>query len=227
MFFFDINYIVIVGPFLLLAMLAAGLVRMTFAKYSRVGTSGGWTGGRFARQLLDQSGLHDVPIEVVPGELSDHYDPRSRVLRLSAAVYNGQSAAAIGVAAHEVGHAIQHQRAYLPLMFRNQFYPIAAIGSQAWVWLFLLGLFIPALSQPLLMGAVLCFAVYVVFALVTLPVEFNASARAMAAIRGAGIMTVQEANGAQKVLTAAALTYVASALQAIATLVYIFLRSRD
>lgn len=214
---FDPLYFIIVGPFFLIALLVAGLVKLRYATYSRVAVRSGITGGQFARRLLDSQGLRDVEIEPIEGHLTDHYDPTSRVVRLSADVYNSPSIAALGVAAHEVGHAIQHQHGYAPLMFRNQFYPVAAFGSQAWIYLFVLGMGIPFLL-PL---ALICFGFYVVFALVTLPVEFNASRRALAALTNTGVMLPQEVDGARKVLTAAGLTYVASAAQAIATLLYI------
>lgn len=225
---FDPLYLVMVGPFFLFALIAAGMVKLTFARYSQMALRSGYTGGQFARELLDRQGLRDVPVEVVPGHLSDHYDPQARVVRLSEAVFYGNSPAAVGVAAHEVGHALQHQNAYAPLMFRNNFYPVAAFGSSAWIWLFVAGIALAgsSLGQLLLSLAIACFGVYVVFALVTLPVEFNASTRALAAIRQSGIMTTEELRGTKSVLTAAAMTYVASAAQAIATLLYL-LQRRD
>jgi len=228
LFFFDPMYLIFVAPALILALWAQAKVKGTYQEYSRVPMRGRWTGAQVARQILDSFDLSDVRIEQVPGNLSDHYDPRSRVLRLSPAVYQGNSIASAGIAAHEVGHAIQHGQGYFPLHLRSFVYPAAGLGSRLAFPLFFVGLFLST-SQlgPLMMNlGLLLFAGSVFFTLVTLPVEFNASSRALHALEGFGYLDKQELGGARKVLSAAALTYVAAALMAILQLIYMFLRSR-
>jgi len=221
---FDPLYLWFALPGLLLALWASWRVRATYARYSRVGTRSGATGEWVARALLDAHGLRDLPIEEIPGELSDHYDPRARVLRLSTAVYRGSSVAAVGVAAHEAGHALQHAANYLPLAVRGGIAPIAMVGPHlAWI-LFVVGL---AAHWPVLANiAILIYLGVVFFALVTLPVELNASKRAMSLLGSVGVLEADELPAARKVLTAAALTYVAAAIQAILMLLYMFLRRR-
>lgn len=220
----------IVLPGLLLAMLAQFKVNGAFRKYSQMRSRSGLTGAEVARRMLDQAGLGSVRVELVRGRLTDHYDPREQVLRLSDEVYASGSIAALGVAAHECGHALQHGEGYAPLGMRSAIVPIVGIGSNLSWPLFLLGLVFS--WDPLMLAGIGLFALTVVFTLVTLPVEFNASSRALAALEGGGYLGGEELLGARKVLNAAALTYVASALSAILQLVRLLVlsgnrRSRD
>ena len=235
-------YFVWVGPFILIAIWASARVKSTFHRFSQVGVRSGMTGAQAAAAVARAAGLEvdvtaitgkgDIPadgsvrIEQVGGFLSDHYDPRSRTLRLSPDVYHGKSVASIAVAAHEVGHAIQHANKYLPLALRSQMVPVTMIGSRAWIWIFIAGILA---SQPsLVIAGIILFAVTVIFQLVTLPVEFDASNRAKAVLAGSGIVsTEEEQQGVAKVLNAAAMTYVAAALTSIATLLYLLMRSRN
>jgi Zn-dependent membrane protease YugP len=226
---FDPQYWIIVGPTLLLALIATVRVKGTFAKYHKVGVRSGMTGAQAAAAVARAGGAEGITIERVQGFLSDHYDPRSRTLRLSPDVYDGKSISAIAVGAHEAGHAVQHAHGYAWLNFRSQMVPVTSIGSNLWIWIFIAGMI---LNQPFLVNAaIVLFAVVVVFQLVTLPVEFDASNRAKAVLAETGIVsTPEEARGVSSVLGAAAMTYVASALTAIATLLYYILlanRSRD
>jgi uncharacterized protein len=222
---FDPIYLLFALPGLLLALWAAWRVRATYAKYSEIETASGTTGQWVARALLDAHGLQHVPIEERPGELSDHYDPRDQTLRLSTGVYRGRSVAAVGIAAHEAGHAIQHATKYLPLAVRGGIAPIAMFGPNLALIMFGIGLFAHA---PILSTiAIFIYVGVVVFALVTLPVELNASKRAMRLLGSVGVLSVEELPGARKVLTAAALTYVAAAIQALLTLLYMLMRRRD
>jgi Zn-dependent membrane protease YugP len=199
-------------------------VKSTFAKYSRMSNSRGLTGAAAARILMEANGVRNVAIEEVAGSLTDHYDPGSRVLRLSRPVYAAASVAAVGVAAHETGHAIQHARSYGPLVLRSALVPVANIGSSIGPWLAVAGII---MSFPLLLNiGIILFAGAVAFYLITLPVEINASTRALAALRRANVLAADELNGVRKVLTAAALTYVASALMALMNLIRLVLLSR-
>jgi len=200
-------------PALLLTGYAQMKIQSTYHKYSQVPSRRGMTGADVARYILNKNGLYDIPIERVGGELSDHYDPRTRVVRLSADVYHGTSLAALGVAAHEVGHAVQHDTGYLPLYVRNTIIPVTQIGSYAAIPLFFIGLFMS--SESLVHIGILLFAAIVFFQLVTLPVEFNASRRAIATLGGEGILDASELDGTKKVLSAAAMTYLAAALMAV------------
>ncbi|WP_153124460.1 zinc metallopeptidase [Peribacillus tepidiphilus] len=185
-------------------------VKGTFHKWAEVPTRTGLTGAETARKILDENGLHHVPVEVVPGMLSDHYDPTNKVVRLSEPVYYGRSIASISVAAHEVGHAIQHQQSYGALVLRHKLVPVANIASGIAPFLFIGGLL---LSQLSLIGlGIIFFSAAVLFQLVTLPVEFNASSRARELMISQGILYNDEEHGVKKVLNAAALTYVAAAL---------------
>jgi len=221
--FFDPLYIVIMGVTALLGFWASFRVKSTFAKWQKVGTRRGMTGADVAREILRRSGVHDVAVEQVGGFLSDHYDPRSRTLRLSPDVYNGTSVAAAGVAAHEVGHALQHAAKYWPLQVRSYLAPAASFGGNISMIVFAVGLAVGALGLAKL-GVVL-FSLMVAFTLITLPVEFNASNRAKALLPEMGITQGAEGVGVAKVLNAAAMTYVAGAVSAIATLVYLVIRS--
>jgi uncharacterized protein len=228
MFFFDPYYFIFVGPALLIAVWASWRVKSTFQAYSRVGVRTGMTGAQAAAAVARAGGA-EVTIERHGGFLSDHYDPRSKTLRLSPDVYDGRSVSAIAVAAHEAGHALQDVVHYPALGFRSAMVPVASIGSSLWIWIFFAGLvFARSPAGPVLQNlGILVFGVTVVFQLVTLPVEFNASNRAKAVLATSGIVTTQEeAQGVSKVLGAAAMTYVAAALTSIATLIYLLARRR-
>jgi Zn-dependent membrane protease YugP len=213
-------------PGIIFMLWAQYKVTSTFNKYSKVRSQANITGAEVARILLQARGV-DVPVEKVAGRLSDHYDPRNRVLRLSSGVYDSSSVAALGVAAHETGHALQHADGYRALVARNNFYPVAGFASTAMMPLLILT-FLTGFRVPFLLWAlVACFAAYALFALITLPVEFNASSRALALLGNTGILTREENTKAKAVLTAAALTYVASAVYAILNLIRIFLIARD
>lgn len=231
MYFYDPTYIlVLIG--IIISLAASARVRHTFNKYSRVRNISGLTGAQAAQRLLERSGVYDVRIEKAEGMLSDHYDPRKKVLRLSDTVYGQNSVAAVGVAAHECGHALQHQEGYAPLKLRSTLVPVASFGSFiAWP-LILIGLFIGGSgSQFLIDLGIILFSAAVLFQLVTLPVEFNASKRAIARLGETGILYGEEIEHTKKVLNAAALTYVAAAATSILQLLRLFLlfggRNRD
>ena len=220
----DIYYVILVVPTLILSMIAQIMVKSTFHKYSQVRCSKNITGQSAAQLLLRDNSINNVAIEPVGGSLTDHYDPRSKKLRLSEPVYAQPSIAAVGVAAHEAGHAIQHAKSYGPLALRSYLVPVANIGSTLGPWVAIAGLF---LAFPLLINiGLLLFGCAVLFYVVTLPVEFNASARALALLRNGNVLTDEELKGVKKVLTAAAMTYVASALTAIMSFLRLFLLSR-
>lgn len=214
---------------LVLTMVASAGVKSTFAKYSRVRCMAGFTGAQAAAEVLRCSGIYDVRIEHVSGNLTDHYDPRSKVLRLSDSTYSSNSVAAVCVAAHECGHAIQHQKGYGPLVLRSTLVPAANIGSSLSWPIFLVGLLMSL--RPLVMAGILLFGLAVIFQLVTLPVEFNASSRAIKILQGTGMLGDTEISGAKKVLRAAAMTYVASLAASILQLLRLILlaggRRRD
>lgn len=222
MYFDPTYFLVLIG--VVLSLLASGKVKSTFSRYSQVRNSRGLTGAQAAEQVLHTAGVYDVRIEHVGGNLTDHYDPRTKVLRLSDSVYGQTSVAAVGVAAHECGHAIQHARGYAPLKLRSTLVPVANFGAKlAWP-LIIFGLFIRGESSTLLINAgIIAFLAAVVFQLVTLPVEFNASNRAIRMLADSGMMYGEEIKGAKKVLSAAALTYVASAATAILQLLRILI----
>lgn len=230
-FYYDPTYfLVLIG--VVLSLLASAKVKGTFNKYSRVRNSRGLTGAQAAEQVLHGAGIYDVRIEHVSGNLSDHYDPRNKVLRLSDSVYGQASVAAVGVAAHECGHAIQHANGYAPLKFRNVLVPVANFGAQiAWP-LILIGLLINRESSwYIMMAGIIAFSLAVLFQIITLPVEFNASGRAIRILEETGMMVDDELRGARKVLSAAALTYVASAASSVLQLLRLVLltggRRRD
>ena len=225
MFYYYYGEYWILLPAILLTLYASFKVNSTFRKYSKVEISRGITGYDCARKILDSNGLSDVEIQRVEGSMTDHYDPRSRVLRLSDTVFNVDSIAAVSVAAHECGHAIQHQQGYAPLTIRNTIVPAVNLASSfSWI-LILLGLFF-SFSNLITVG-IIFFAATVVFQLITLPVEFNASSRALRIISDMGIVYGGEEKAAKKVLSAAALTYVAAALTSILQLLRLILISRD
>jgi Zn-dependent membrane protease YugP len=221
--FFDPLYLLFALPGLALSLWAQFKVKSTFSRFAQVPARSGLTGAQAAAELIRQRGVTGVRIEVTHGFLSDHYDPFHKVLRLSEDVYHGRSLSALGVAAHEAGHAIQHAHAYGPLKFRSLLVRPASIGSNFGVILATVGLAVQASSLTLL-GIVL-FSLAVLFTLVTLPVEFDASRRAVVALRELNIVTASEAPGAAAVLNAAALTYVAAAITAILQLLYFLMRA--
>lgn len=211
--YWDWTYIVYVLPAVIFAMWASANVNSTFKKYAKIHSRRGITGAEAARRVLDSKGLTNVRIERVSGNLTDHYDPRTNVIRLSDTVYSDTSEAAIGVACHEAGHAMQYAESYAPIKLRNAIIPVTNIGSKLSMPLILIGIFLSYLSDYLIIFAyvgIICFAFSTVFQLVTLPTEFNASRRALAAIDDCGILDSEEHSGAKKVLSAAALTYVAA-----------------
>jgi uncharacterized protein len=216
MFIWDPHYLLFVGPAFLLGLWAQLRIQMTYAQAQRMAAP--LSGAAAARHILDSAGLTDVTIEQIPGQLSDHYDPRQKVLRLSQAVYSSRTLAAVGIAAHESGHALQDAKNYAPLTIRNAVVPAAGFGSGAGMFMLVLG-FIFHFQWLLLLGIVL-FSAVVFFQLVNLPVEYNASHRAKQQLVGLGIISQEELHYVSKVLNAAALTYVAATLQAILTLLY-------
>lgn len=219
---FDPLYLLLALPALLLGMFAQARVRNNFNKYSQVRTWRGVTGAQVARSLLNSQGLYDVQVEESQGFLSDHYDPRTRTLRLSPDVYRSPSVAAAGIAAHEMGHALQHAGGYVPLQLRSALVPAVQFSSNFAPWI-IMGGFLLRLT-PLAWLGVILFAGAVVFSLITLPVEFDASRRAKQLLVSEGVLSVQETEGVNKVLDAAALTYVAAAIAAIGQLLYFVLR---
>lgn len=221
--FFDPLYLLLAAPGLLLSLWASFRVKSTFAEYSRVPSSRGYSGAEAARELIRKRGVPGVTVEETPGFLSDHYDPTERVLRLSPDVYHGRSLAALGVAAHEAGHAIQHANDYSPLRWRSLVVKPAMIGSNLANIMFVLSLLLHSASLAIV--GVIMFSFFVVFTLVTLPVEFDASRRAVVALQELGMVTPAEADGAGAVLRAAAMTYVAGAITAILQLIYFLIRS--
>ncbi|MDI9495750.1 MAG: zinc metallopeptidase [Bacillota bacterium] len=213
---------IILIPAILLTLYAQSKVKTNFAKYLRVPARRGYTGAQVARMLLNQNGLHDIPIEAANTQLGDHYDPIKRVLRLSGEVAQGSSIASVSVAAHEVGHAIQHAKGYAPLSIRNMIFPVARFGSSAgWLFIFV-GLLIPSLGGLMDIG-ILLFGAAVLFQLITLPVEFNASRRALEMLDANGYIYDEEIRGAKNVLSAAALTYVAAMASGLAQLARLIL----
>ncbi|MBO7740979.1 MAG: zinc metallopeptidase [Victivallales bacterium] len=223
MFYIDPLYILFALPGLILSLLASFFVKSTFGKYSQVMSRRGLTGAEAARMMLERQGITDVAIDHASGFLGDHYDPSCKTLRLSADVYGSSSISAIGVACHEAGHAIQHATGYSFLALRSALVPVASIGSNVSYFIFLAG-FIFQAPFMLKLGCLL-FAMAVLFTIVTLPVEWDASARAKAAMVQAGFLSHEEENGAASVLNAAFMTYVAGAVSALMTLLYYMMRA--
>jgi len=223
MMYFDPVYILIGLGTAALSMWASVRVKSTFRRYQGVGTRSGLTGAEIARRILARSGVRDVTVERVSGFLSDHYDPASKTLRLSPEVYDGRSVAAAGVAAHEVGHALQHAHGYWPLQVRSYMAPLASFGSNLGLIIAIMGLAMQ--SMGLFTLGVIAFAMMVVFVLVTLPVEFDASNRARQLLPELGFVTPAESRAVARVLSAAAMTYVAAAVGAVMTLLYFILRA--
>ncbi|HJK94557.1 MAG TPA: zinc metallopeptidase [Polyangiaceae bacterium LLY-WYZ-15_(1-7)] len=230
MFFIDPLYIALALPGLLLGLWAQYRVKSTFSKYAQVGTRRGMTGAEVAAAILRTEGIHDVRIEPSQGFLSDHYSPHEKALRLSPDVYQGRTIAAAGVAAHEVGHAVQHARAYAFLGMRSFLVPVVQFASPFAVPIIVLGFFLSGfvggqVGQVVTLAGIGLFGMVVLFQLVTLPVEFDASRRALAAIERGQLLTGEEKEGAKAVLSAAAWTYVAAAVSALLTLLYFLIRS--
>lgn len=225
---FDWTYLVIVLPMMLLAMLASANVNSTYKKYSKVISKSGYTANDVVRNILDAYGLHHVRIEHISGNLTDHFDPKANVIRLSDTTDGSKSAAAIGVAAHEAGHAVQHATGYAPIKIRMAMVPVCNIGSMLSMPLILIGILMS--YPPLSIIGVVAFSLVTLFQLVTLPVEFNASRRALAILQNAQ-MPEEDVKASKKVLTAAALTYVASLAVSLANLLRLIIlvngRSRD
>ncbi len=223
-FFWDSTMLILV-PAIIFALWAQWKVKSTIKKYSQVPSMSGMTGYQIAMKLLERNSITNVEVEETEGSLSDHYDPKGRVVRLSDQIYHGTSVASIGIAAHEVGHAIQHNKGYAPLRWRHAFFPVANLGSKLWFWLFLGGMIftIPQLTD----AGIIFFSATLVFQFVTLPVEFNASRRALVQLSDGGYITRDDTDGARAVLNAAAMTYVAAAAVSVAQLVrLLILRQR-
>lgn len=218
MFYLDPMYFVFITPALLLMLFAQWRVRSTVGKYGKVPNRLGLSGAQVARAILDRHGLFDVPVELTPGELTDHYDPLRRVVRLSEPVYYGRSVAALGIAAHETGHAIQHQQGYVPLQLRTAIVPVVNIGTNIGWIMILVGIVIGVTGLAWL--GIALFATGTLFALLTLPVEFDASRRALAALNTMGFVDRTELEQNRAVLNAAALTYVAGLVAAVLNLLY-------
>ena len=224
--FFDWTYVILVLPFVVLSLWASANVNSTFRKYDKVYSLRRITGADAAQRVLSANGVSGVRIERVSGNLTDHFDPRSNVIRLSDAVYSNTSTAAIGVACHEAGHAVQHVKHYAPMRLRAAVIPATNIGSRLAMPLILLGLLLSYWGEGsywLIYAGIACFGLSLVFQLITLPVEFNASRRAMLAIEGSDLLTAEEQKGARKTLTAAALTYVAATAVALMQLLRLIL----
>ena len=231
---FDMTYLILVLPFVILSLWASSNVNSTFRKYSQQMSRRHISGAQAAQRVLTANGVTGVRIERVRGNLTDHFDPRTNVIRLSDSVYDSTSTAAIGVACHEAGHAVQYAQHYAPIKLRAAIIPVTNIGSKLAMPLILLGVLFSAfgyMSYSLVYLGIACFGLSLLFQLVTLPVEFNASRRAMEAIESAGILTDEEQKGARKTLTAAAMTYVAATALALMQLLRLIMlfggRSRD
>lgn len=222
--FFD-SYWFFALPGLILAIYAQIKLSSTYAKYLEVPVQSGLSGADAAREILDRSGLIDVPVDEVPGHLSDHYDPIKKALFLSSENYHGRSLSAVGVAAHEAGHALQHQEAYAPLRIRMALVPVTSFASQAAFWIFFLGMFMNLMKLAVL--GVIAYAIISVFQAITLPVEFDASRRAKAILLRLGIVQANESRGINQVLNAAALTYVAAMVESAMMLLRFVLMARD
>ena len=225
LFFYDYWYVILVVPMIIFSLIMSANVKGTYSKYKTVRNRSGITGAEAARRILLENGITDVRIEVCGGELTDHYNPRTNVVSLSADVFNSTSVAAVGIAAHEVGHVCQHYSGYAPIKIRNAVLPVANIGSSLSIPLIILGIFLS--FKPLVMAGVIAFAAVVLFQLVTLPFEFNASSRAMKSLVSCGILSSDETSGTRKVLSAAAMTYVAALAVSLAQLLRLILIARS
>lgn len=220
-FYFDYYYLILVVPTLIFAIFTQIWLKNTYKKYSGLRNARGLTGADAAMNVLRHYQIYDVKIEHISGRMTDHYDPRTKVIRLSDGVYNGTSIAAVGIACHEAGHAAQHANGYVPIKIRNAIIPICNIGSMAGIPLAIIGLFLS--SELLINVGLLLYSFVAIFQLATLPVEFNASARAISVIKDSGMLMVDEVPGARKMLTAAAMTYVAALATSLANLLRLLL----
>ena len=220
-FYVDYYYIILIVPALLFGLWAQSRVNSAYSKYSRVGNMRGYTGADAARMVLEQNGIYDVTIRRTSGKLTDHYDPRNKTINLSDGVYDTASVAAVGIAAHEAGHAVQHAVGYFPIKVREAVIPITQIGSYLYFPIIILGIIFS--YQPLVDAGIILFSFLAIFQLVTLPVEFNASNRAIATIERNDILYGEELRGAKSVLKAAALTYVAALVSSLAQLLRLML----
>ncbi|MCL5985400.1 MAG: zinc metallopeptidase [Actinobacteria bacterium] len=224
-YFWDITFLMLI-PALIFSIYAQIKVRTSFNRYSQIANSRGMTGAQAAQQILSANGVNDVKLDIAPGALTDHYDPRSRTLRLSRDIFFGKSISALGIAAHESGHAIQHANKYGPLMLRNTFYPVANIGSVLAFPLFIMSFLFS--FRPLIDIGIIAFTAAVIFTLITLPVEFNASKRAVQALETYGLLGSNELPMAKSVLNAAAMTYIAATAMALLQLLrLLILRNRS
>ena len=224
LFFIDYWYIVLVLPVMIASLIIQGIMRSTYKKYSNVYVGTGITGAEMARKVLSENGVYDVSVLAIDGELSDHYDPRSRVIKLSREVHDGKSVSALGVACHEAGHALQHSEQYFPLMARNTFVPVVNICSGISWFVLLIGLFMG--SDIMINLGIILFSTAAVFQFITLPVELNASKRAVRALRYSNHLSDEEIQGTKRVLTAAAMTYVAALAASLASLLRLILITR-
>ena len=220
------SYLLFMLPALLLGLWAQFKVKSTFNKYSKIGNSRNMTGAQIARMILDKNNLRHVRIEHVAGDLSDHYDPRAQVIRLSSSVHNSTSIGAIGVAAHEAGHAVQHAENYVPMKLRSAIIPVCNLGSGVGPIMILIGCLFAGdtFGKNLIFWGIVLFSMVALFQLVTLPVEFNASNRALAVIRDSGMFANDDYKGAKKVLSAAAMTYVAALISTVMQILYYVVR---
>jgi len=224
----NLNYLLFMLPAMLIGLWAQFKLTSAYGKYSRVGLNSGVSGAEAAREILDRAGLSNVPVSEIGGHLSDHYDPTKRALCLSSENFHGRSIAAVGVAAHEAGHALQHQAAYAPLNLRMTLVPVTQFASYAWIGIIVLGMFLGgALFAKLIWVAIAIFSIMMVFQLVTLPVEFDASKRAKEQLLRLGIVRAEESDGVNKVLGAAALTYVAALVSSVMQLLYFLSMARN
>lgn len=223
-FYMDYWYLVLVVPTIIIAIIAQNKVTTTFRKYSKQKSTMGFTAAEVTRRILDSNGLYNVAIERISGNLTDHYDPRTNVIRLSDSVYDSNSVAAIGVAAHEAGHAVQHAEKYLPIKIRNSIVPIANFGSSFAPILIILGIIFS--FEPIVWIGIILYSAIAIFQLVTLPVEFNASSRALNTLGAMAILSDEELEGSKKVLSAAAMTYVAALITTLANLLRFILLTR-
>ena len=225
MIWYDQYYLLLVVPAMLLSLIAQLKVKSTYSKYSKIRNARGLTGAEAAMRVLSYYGVTGVQIQPVSGDLTDNFDPRSNIIHLSQGVYDSTSVAAVGIACHEAGHAAQHAEDYKPISVRNAILPVANIGSSAGILIAIIGFWLG--FRPLILAGIVLFFFVVLFQLVTLPVEFNASSRALKVIEETGMLEGDELQGAKKVLTAAAMTYVAALLVSIASLLRLILRSQS
>lgn len=223
MLYFNFDYLLFMLPAIIITLVVQIKLKATYSRFSRVKNSRGLTGAQATQETLRNAGVYGVKIEQTSGNLTDHFSPKENVIRLSKDVYNGTTIAAVGIACHEAGHAIQYDREYAPIKLRNTLIPVTNIGSKIGLLLIIIGLILSNTyyySETIFFVGIVLYSLVVVVQLVTLPVEFNASRRAMESIRGSGMLSDEECSGARKVLTAAALTYVAAMISSLMTVLY-------